>query len=97
MRPGFGKKRMADKLVEKRGQVTLEMTLALACVFLLLMGTFKVFFWVNQRLVLRQEDYESRGNNSAEYGRVKAGSASEEVSIPKYGSSERLDIFKESN
>lgn len=72
------------------GQVTLEIAFALVCVFLLLLGSAKVFVWVNERLVLRQEDYEG----SLDYGRVKAGSSSEEVPLRESSSPyPKLDIF----
>lgn len=45
--------------MNKKGQVTIEMTLALIAVFLLLMGSFKIFIWVNRCLVERGEAYET--------------------------------------
>jgi hypothetical protein len=55
-----------------RAQATLELAVAMVCVWLLVFGIFRVFFWLNQRLVYRQEDYEGTGG-TAKYGRVAAG------------------------
>jgi hypothetical protein len=64
--------------------------LAIVCIFILLLGSLKIFLWVNQRLVLRQEDYES----NSEYGRVKAGSSSGEVGLRESSSPyPKLNIF----
>jgi hypothetical protein len=63
--------------IMRKGQATIELVLALICVWFLLFGSFMVFFWLNERLVLRQEAYET----DATYGRVKAGSASGYVPI----------------
>lgn len=43
----------------KRGQASLEMTVALIGALLLLLGSFKVFLWVNERIVSRQQSYEA--------------------------------------
>ena len=84
------KRPKSARQIGKTGQVTLEIALSLICVFLLLWGSVKVFVWVNGRLVLRQEDYES----SADYGRIKAGSSSEEVPLQESVSPyPELDIF----
>ena len=59
IRPGNGEQ------IGKRAQVSLELALAFISIFLLLFGTLNLFFWMNERLVLRQRDYEET--------RVKAG------------------------
>lgn len=76
--------------VGKKGQVTLEIALALTCIFLLLLGSMKIFLWANNRFIIRQEDYESDPTK----GRVAAGSSGsgaevivDESAYPK------LDIF----
>ena len=40
------------------GQASLEMTVAFIAVLLLLLGSFKVFLWVNGRIIERQINYE---------------------------------------
>ena len=56
-------------MVRKRtkAQVSLELSIALIGILILLFGAFNVFMWVNKRMVQRQKDYES--------SRVSAGSA----------------------
>ena len=44
---------------EERGQASLEMTVALIGMLLLLLGSLKVFVWMNERLVARQRSYEN--------------------------------------
>ena len=51
---------------DDRGQATLELTVALIIVMLLLVGAVKTFVWLNERMVMRQQDFES--------SRVAAGS-----------------------
>ena len=46
-------------LLSRRGQASLEMTLALIGALLLLFGSLKVFLWVNERMVSRQLSYEA--------------------------------------
>ena len=53
---------------KKSAQVSLELGFALIAVFLLMWGGVAIFIWANNRLILRQEAYES----SSDYGRVKA-------------------------
>ena len=43
----------------KTGQATLEMTAALILLVLLLVGTAKIFFWLNGSLVHRQIQYQN--------------------------------------
>lgn len=73
------------KPVGKQAQVSLELALVLICVFLLLLGSLKVFFWVNERLVKRQRDFET--------SRVSAGSSGSEVLVDESGYPD-LKIFE---
>lgn len=43
----------------RRGQASLEMTVALMGTLLLLFGSVKVFLWMVERLVVRQQSYET--------------------------------------
>lgn len=49
------------------GQATLEVTVALILIMLLIVGSIKIFLWLNERMVFKQEAYEGT--------RVSAGSA----------------------
>ena len=51
----------------RRAQSSLEMTLAMIGALVLLFGSIKVFIWLAQRLVARQQAYENT--------RVAAGSS----------------------
>lgn len=62
------------KAIRKKAQVALELATAMVGIILLLYGAVAIFMWANNRLIVRQEDYEG----SSDYGRVKA--AGEEVS-----------------
>jgi len=57
---------------------------ALIAAFILLLGTVKLFVWLNERMVLRQEAYEST--------RVKAGSSSSTILV-KEADLPELSIF----
>lgn len=46
------------KRIEVGGQASLELTVALILVMLLLVGSIKVFVWLNERMVMRQLDFE---------------------------------------
>jgi len=70
-----------------RGQVTIELTVALIILFTLVMGTFRFFLWVNKRMVLRQEAYDS--------SRIDAGSGTKEVLVDESALPE-LDILGDS-
>jgi len=50
-----------------RGQSTLELTAALVVIVILLIGSVKIFLWLNDSMVRRQVNYEAT--------RVAAGSA----------------------
>ncbi len=50
------------------GQSTLEMSAALVLLLLLLVGSVRIFVWLNERMVARQIDYEHttvRAGNTA--------------------------------
>ncbi len=68
----------------RNGQSTLELTVALVAVFILLLGTVKIFVWVNEQMVLRQEDYEAT--------RVAAASDNPGIEVDESGYP-KLDIF----
>lgn len=58
----------------RRGQVSLELAVAMiTLVVVLMMGSFRLFIWANQRLVRRQSDYEA--------SRLAAGSSTTEEEI----------------
>lgn len=42
-----------------KSQSTLELTVALIAVFILLLGAIRLFIWLNERMVLRQEAFEA--------------------------------------
>jgi hypothetical protein len=41
------------------GQVSLEISVALICVFLLVIAAIKICTWLTEQLAFRQENYES--------------------------------------
>ena len=47
------------KLEKAGAQASLEMAIAIACILILFLASIRLFFWLNQRLVLRQEAYEN--------------------------------------
>ncbi|MFC1675076.1 hypothetical protein ACFL1K_04255 [Candidatus Omnitrophota bacterium] len=51
----------------RKAQVSLELTITIFIMLLLLVATARVFVWLSQRMVLRNQDYEAT--------RVAAGSA----------------------
>lgn len=72
-------------MVIERGQVSLEITIAFIALFILLLGSVKIFVWLNEQMVLRQEDYEST--------RVAGGSSNSEVQVDE-SDYPKLDIFE---
>ena len=56
-----------------RAQASLEMTLAMTGALLLLLGSFKVWLWINERLVRRQQYYNCT--------RVAAGSSASGIMV----------------
>lgn len=45
--------------MSKKAQSTLEVAVAIIGILILLLGSLKLFMWVNKLLVLRQESYEN--------------------------------------
>ena len=78
------------KPIRKKAQVSLEIAFSLIAALLLLWGAVAIFIWANNRLIVRQESYES----SPEQGRVAAGNATEEVQIDESGYA-NMDILEE--
>jgi uncharacterized protein (UPF0333 family) len=69
-----GKKRINPELrIGRGGQVSLELAAVFVCILLLLYGTMKVFVWVNQSLVTRQQDFDDT--------RVSAASSKAEIQV----------------
>jgi len=54
-----------------RGQSSLEMTVGMIMVLMMLVAAVRIFAWINRRLIYRQEDYEA--------SRISAGSQSHEA------------------
>ena len=75
----------------RTAQASLEMTISLIGVFIILFGTLNVFLWMNKQMVQRQEYYEHspidvRVNGTAygsdyQYGRLAAGDFNGDVPI----------------
>jgi len=76
---------------KKSAQVTLEFAFAIVGVILLFWAAAQIFFYVNNRLVTRQQYYES----DKDYGRKQAAdpSVSKEVQVDEKKLPE-LDFFK---
>ncbi len=55
---------------KRKGQATLELSVAIICLILLFVATVKIFLWLNKTMVTRQGDYE-RGVT----GRVQASNS----------------------
>ncbi len=70
----------------KKGQSSLEMAIAFVAVFILLLGSARIFVWLNQRMVTRQEAYEQTRIAAASN---QPGRAVDESALPA------LDIFGE--
>ena len=78
---------------DKKAQATIELTLAFICFFLLLFGTLKIFIWMNERMVRRQQDYEA---TRVAAGKLEPGQTLEDVGADLDESDyPRLDIFGE--
>ena len=54
------------RLASRRAQASIETAMAFIGVLILLLGSLKIFLWLNERLIVRQQNYEAT--------RVKAGS-----------------------
>jgi len=67
-------------ILRKKGQSSLELSLAVVFLFVFFLGSFHIFYWLNRRLAFRQQDYEVNQT----YGRVAAGSPdSKTVVLPR--------------
>jgi hypothetical protein len=53
--------------VKDKAQVSLEMAVAVAVALILFLGSIRLFFWVNQRIVTRQELYEESREATSQY------------------------------
>lgn len=78
---------MANRKVMKKmaGQSTLELTVALILVSMLMLASVKIFLWFSERMVLRQELYE--------VNRVAAGNMEQDDSA-KLSDADLLDRDK---
>jgi len=47
------------RLGKERGQVSLETVAATIAALTLLLGSIRLFFWINERLVTREEAYDT--------------------------------------
>lgn len=84
---------MEMSLRRNQAQGSLEMAIALICVFILLFASLNLFIWVNERLILRHQAYEDT--------RVAAGSVAQtnlpiEIQVDESGFPQ-LDILGENN
>ncbi|MFH1397228.1 MAG: hypothetical protein ABIH27_01585 [Candidatus Omnitrophota bacterium] len=61
----------------KKAQVSLELAASFIGILLLLLGSMQLFFWVNQQLAIRQQDYEAT--------RVEAGNSGSEIQVDETG------------
>ena len=43
----------------ERAQASMEMTVAMICAMLLMLGCFKMWLWMNERLIARQQEYNA--------------------------------------
>jgi len=71
-------------MMKTTGQASLEMTLAMIGALLLVAAGAKVYLWINERLISRQQAYEA--------SRVVAGSTQPGV-FDNSASQVRLDLF----
>ena len=70
--------------INRWGQASLEVTVALIGALLLLFGSLKIFLWLNDRLVRRQQAYES----------TRAAAGRSTGAVMGYEPSETLSVFK---
>ena len=77
---------------KRNAQVFLEFAFAIAGVVILFWAAAEIFFYVNLRLVKRQECYESDKN----YGRLKAAqyNTNKEIQVNETTLGWSLDFFK---
>lgn len=71
----------------KNGQASIEATLSLICLALLLMGGLRIYLWSNKHVVARQQKYEEK--------RVSATETAE-ILLPKEGDLPKLAVFDDS-
>ncbi len=81
----------------KGGQTSLEMTVALVMVMMLLLASVKIFLWLNQRIVIQQVDYENTrvqaGNGYI--GNIDITSSADMEGLPHNATpTEALNIFR---
>jgi hypothetical protein len=72
------------------GQATIEVTLAFICIFILLFAAIKIFIWITETMVQRQEDFEASRVDAGSIGQNEPGVYVDESNYPK------LDILGES-
>lgn len=79
-----GKQRLKPgPLPGNRAQVSLELSISLIAACILLVASVKLFVWLNNRFILRQQDYEA--------GRVgNTGQLVDDSNVERY---KRLEIF----
>jgi hypothetical protein len=66
----------------EKAQASLEMAITIIAVLIFFLGCIRLFFWVNERLVLRQERYEATRASASEATSV-AGAVVSESGLPK--------------
>ncbi len=79
---GFGKKRTGT-IFRQRAQASLEMTVAIIGSLLLLLGSLKLFIWLNERLVGRHLKYNDTRANAASDNPDAAYEPTQKLSIFK--------------
>lgn len=71
----------------RKAQASIEATLSLICLALLLMGGLRIYLWSNKYVVARQQKYEEK--------RVSATETAE-ILLPKEGDLPQLAVFDDS-
>ncbi|MFC1708480.1 hypothetical protein ACFL2J_00270 [Candidatus Omnitrophota bacterium] len=74
-----------------KAQASLETTLALICVMILLVAVLKLFFWLTESMIVRQKDFES---SRVSAGSIPAGGTGAYIDESDYL---QLDILGENN
>lgn len=75
----------------RKAQASIEATLSLICLALLLMGGLRIYLWSVQHAVARQQAYEEDRVTVTEKEKEKG-----EIILPKGSDLPQLDIFAES-
>lgn len=66
-------KRIKDKEKKRRGQATIELTVAFMAIFVLLVASAKIFFWFSDSLANRHQAFEvSRTIHRGGFGQNQA-------------------------